>query len=61
MSGKKIAIVLGIICVALIAITGLYMLITGAFVEVNPVAAVAAISVAVAGMAWFRKEARFHK
>lgn len=61
MSGKKIAIVLGIICVALIAITGLYMLITGAFVEVNPVAAVAAISVAFAGMAWFRKEARFHK
>jgi hypothetical protein len=34
--------------------------ITVAFAEVNPVAAVVAISVGVAGIAWFRK-ASFHK
>ena len=61
MSGRKLAIGLGVICVALMAITALYELITAAFAEVNPVAAAAAISVAVAGIAWFRKEARFHK
>jgi hypothetical protein len=57
---KKLAIALGVICGTLMAITVLYALITAAFVEVNPVAAVAAISVAVAGIAWFRK-ASFHK
>jgi hypothetical protein len=60
LSGRKLAIVLGVICVTLMAITVLYALITAAFAEINPVAAVAAISVAVAGIAWFRK-ASFHK
>ena len=41
-------------------ITALYPLITAALAEVNPVAAVAAISVGVAGIAWFGK-ASFHK
>jgi len=49
-----------VVCAALMAITALYLLITAAFAEVNPVAAAAAISVAVAGIAWFRK-ASFHK
>jgi len=38
------------------AITLFYALVTVVFAEVNPVAVVAAISVAVAGIAWFRKE-----
>jgi hypothetical protein len=44
----------------LVAITAFYAVITVAFTEVNPVAAVAAMSVEVAGIAWFRK-ASFHK
>jgi hypothetical protein len=60
LSGRKLAIALGVICVVLVAITALYVLIKVAFAEINPVAAVAAISVAVAGIAWFRK-ASFHK
>ena len=43
------------------AIALLYALITVAFSEVNPLAVVAAISVGVAGIAWFRKETHFHK
>lgn len=60
MSRRKLAIALVVICAALMAITALYALITVAFAEVNPVAAAAAISVAVSGIAWFRK-ASFHK
>jgi hypothetical protein len=33
----------------------LYALITTVFAEINPVAAVAAISVGIVGIAWFRK------
>ncbi len=55
MEGKKLAIALVIICATLIVITALYPLITAALAEVNPVAAVAAISVGVAGIAWFGK------
>ena len=61
MSKEKLAIALAVICAALIAIATLYALITVVFAEINPVAAVAAITVAVAGFAWFRKETRFHK
>jgi hypothetical protein len=57
---RKLALSLMVICAALMAITALYPLIMAAFAEVNPVAAAAAISVAVAGIAWFRK-ASFHK
>ena len=57
---KKLALSLMAVCAALTAITALYPLITAAFAEVNPVAAAAAISVAVAGIAWFRK-ASFNK
>ena len=55
MSREKLAATLLVICVMLIAIATLYALITIVFVEINPVAAIAAISVAVAGLAWFRK------
>ena len=55
MSREKLAATLLVICVTLIAIATLYALITIVFVEINPVAAIAAISVAVAGFAWFRK------
>ncbi len=60
MSGRKLAVALVVICAALVAITMLYALVTVVFAEVNPVAVVAAISVAVVGIAWFRK-ASFHK
>jgi hypothetical protein len=43
----------------LMAITALYVLFTSAFAQVNPAAAAAAISVAVAGIAWFRKANSF--
>ena len=49
------------ICAALISVATLYALITVVFAEINPVAAVAAITVAVAGLLWFRKEVRFSK
>jgi hypothetical protein len=61
LSRGKLAIALIIICAALIAIATLYALITVVFAEINPVAAAAAITVAVAGFAWFRKEVRFSK
>jgi hypothetical protein len=60
LSRRKLAIAIGVICVALVAITAFYAVITVAFAEVNPVATVVAISVGVAGIAWFRK-ASFHK
>jgi hypothetical protein len=40
---------------ALITITVFYMLSTVVFVEVNPVALVAAVSVAFGGIVWFKK------
>jgi hypothetical protein len=55
LSREKLAATLLVICVTLIAIATLYALITIVFVEINPVAAIAAISVAVAGLAWFKK------
>ena len=60
MNRMKLTIALVVICAALMVITALYPLITAALAEVNPVAAVAAISVGVAGIAWFGK-ASFHK
>ncbi|MCW4047269.1 MAG: hypothetical protein NWE99_06875 [Candidatus Bathyarchaeota archaeon] len=55
MSRRNLALALGIVCAALMAIATLYALITEAFAQVNPVAAAAAISVAVAGVALFKK------
>ena len=55
LSREKLAATLLVICVTLIAIATLYALITIVFAELNPVAAVAAITVAVAGLAWFKK------
>ena len=55
MSREKLAVALVIICAALIAAATLHALLTVVFVEINPVAAIAAITVAVAGFAWFRK------
>lgn len=60
MSREKLAVALVVICAALIAIATLYALVTVVFVEINPVAAVAAVTVAVAGFVWFRKTS-FHK
>jgi hypothetical protein len=37
------------------------VLVTSAFAQVNPAAAAAAISVAVVGIALFRKESIFHR
>jgi uncharacterized protein YybS (DUF2232 family) len=61
LNSKGFILALGIVCAALITIAALYLLITEAFVEINPVAAAVAISVAVAGIAWFKKTASFHK
>jgi uncharacterized membrane protein YuzA (DUF378 family) len=58
LSRKKLAVVIGAIRVTLMAITPLYALITVVFAEIKPVAAVAAITVAVVGFAWFRKADR---
>jgi hypothetical protein len=55
LSREKLAATLLVICVTLIAIATLYALITIVFAEINPVAAIAAIGVAVAGLAWFKK------
>lgn len=55
MSREKLAVALVVICATLIAVATLYALITIVFAEINPVAAIAAISVAVAGLAWFKK------
>jgi len=61
LSREKLAVVLVVICAALIAIAMLHALITVVFAEINPVAAVAAISVAIVGLAWFKKETSFNK
>jgi hypothetical protein len=55
LSREKLAVALVVICATLIAVATLYALITIVFAEINPVAAIAAISVAVAGLAWFKK------
>ena len=61
MSREKFAVALVVICAALIAIATFYVLITVVFAEINPVAAVAAISVAFFGLAWFKKDASLNK
>ena len=61
MSREKLAVALVVICATLIAIATLYALITVVFAEINPVAAVEAISVAIVGLAWFKKETSFNK
>jgi hypothetical protein len=61
LSREKLAVALVVICAALLAIAALYVLITVVFTEINPVAAVAAISVAIFGFAWFKKEACLNK
>jgi hypothetical protein len=55
LSREKLAVALVVICASLIAIATLYALITVVFTELNPVAAAAAVTVAVAGLAWFKK------
>jgi len=55
LSRDKLVVALVVICAALIAIAMLYVLITVVFTEINPVAAAAAISVAIFGLAWFKK------
>jgi hypothetical protein len=55
LNGRKLAIGLGMVFAALITIAAFYALIMEAFAKVNLVGAVAAVSVAVAGIVWFRK------
>jgi hypothetical protein len=52
---RNLVLGLGLVFAALIMITVFYMLATVIFVEVNPVALVAAVSVAFGGVVWFRK------
>ena len=64
MKGKNLAIGLGTffaVVIAVIAVATFYALIAGAFAEVNLAGAVAAISVAVAGLVLFKKTTGSHK
>jgi hypothetical protein len=61
LSGRNLAIGVGMGFAALIAIVAVYALIAGAFANVNLVGAVAAVSVAVAGIVWFKKTVGSHK
>jgi hypothetical protein len=61
LSKKKLAVALVVTCAVLIAIATLYVLITVVFAEINPLTAVAAISIAIFGLAWFKKEAGLNK
>ena len=58
MNGEKLAIGLGLDFAVLITIATLYALILGTFANVNLVGAMAALSVAVGGIAWFKKTAK---
>ncbi len=55
MNGRNFTIGLGAVVAFLIATAAFYALVAGAFANVNLVGAVAAVSVAVAGIAWFKK------
>jgi hypothetical protein len=55
LNGRNFAIGLGVVFAFLIAIVAFYALVAGAFANVNLVGALAAVSVAVAGIAWFKK------
>lgn len=61
MNGRKLAIGLGMVFAALITIAAFYAVIMEVFAKVNLVGAVAAVSVAVAGIVWFRKTVGSHK
>jgi hypothetical protein len=61
LSGRNLAIGVGMVFAALITIAAVYALIAGAFANVNLVGAVAAVSVAVAGIVWFKKTVGSHK
>ena len=61
MKGKNLAIGLGTFFAVVIAVATFYALIAGAFAEVNLAGAVAAISVAVAGLVLFKKTTGSHK
>jgi hypothetical protein len=52
---RNFAIGIGVIFAVLMMVAAFYALITVVFVEVNPIAVVAAISVAFAGIVWFKK------
>ena len=55
LNGGSFAIGLGVVFAFLIAVAAFYFIVAGAFANVNLVGAVAAVSVAVAGIAWFKK------
>jgi hypothetical protein len=58
---RKLAIGLGMLFAALITIAAVYALTMGTFANINPVGAVAAIGIAVAGIVWFKKTVGSHK
>jgi len=61
LNGKRLVIGLAMVFAALITIAAFYALMVGAFAKVNIAGAVAAVSVAVAGIVWFRKTVDSHK
>ena len=61
MISRKLAIGLGMFFAALITIATVYALIVGTFANINLVGAVTAISIAVAGIVWFKKTVGSHK
>ena len=61
MKGRNLVIGLGAVFAVVIAVAAFYALIAEAFAQVNFAGAVAAVSVAVAGLVLFKKTTGSHK
>jgi hypothetical protein len=61
LKGRNLAIGLGMVFAALVTVVALYTLIMGAFADINLVGAVVAVSIAVAGIVWFKKTVSSNK
>ncbi len=58
LSRWRLALSLGAFLAVVVTIATLYKWVTVVFAEINPVAVVAAVGVAVAGFVWFRKSVK---
>ena len=55
MNRWHLAVGVGVFFAVVMTIAALYTLITVVFAEVNPIAVLAAVSVALAGLVWFKR------
>ncbi len=60
LNAKNLAIGIVIIFSVLMTAVTLYNWITAVFAKINPIAVVAAVGVAVAGFAWFKRTTKNH-